>query len=55
MTHVSDPNRRMIRDRVSGTYLVRKGAMPAGSGVIVVRPMTFMGVTVESREVVGQS
>jgi hypothetical protein len=50
---VADPGRRAIRDRVSGTYLVKKSAQPAGSGPIVVRTMTFMGVTVQAKEVTG--
>jgi hypothetical protein len=50
---VSDSGRRAIRDRVTGTYLIRKRAQPAGSGPIVMRTMTFMGVTVQAREVTG--
>ena len=50
---VSDPGRRAIRDRVSGTYLIKKSAQPAGSGPIVMRTMTFMGVTVQAKDVTG--
>lgn len=30
----TDPNRQTLRDKLSGTYVVRRGALPAGRGPI---------------------
>jgi len=40
LTH--DPNRQTLRDKVAGTYVVRRGARPLGSGSLTY-PTYFIG------------
>ena len=47
----SDPCRQAIRDKFAHTYVVRKDAVPAGSGVIVFRTYVMLGTTFLFQEV----
>lgn len=51
----SDPCRQAIRDKFAHTYVVRKNAVPAGSGVIVYRTYVMLGTTFLFQEVKGSS
>ncbi len=51
----SDPCRQAIRDKFAHTYVVRKDAVPAGSGTIVYRTYAMLGTTFLFREVKGAS
>lgn len=46
-----DPNRQALRDKFAGTYVIRRSAVPAGTGSIVLRTYMFWGMTFLFREV----
>ena len=46
-----DANRQAIRDKFAGTYVIRLGATPAGTGQIRTRTYMFWGMTFLFREV----
>jgi RDD family len=46
-----DSNRQALRDKFAGTYVVRRGARPAGTGPVVLRNYMFWGMTFLFREV----
>ena len=46
-----DPHRQALRDKLAGTYVVRKTAEPAGTGKIVRRYYEFFGYNFIFREV----
>jgi uncharacterized RDD family membrane protein YckC len=47
----SDENRQMLRDKLAGTYVVRKGAVPVGEGPIVASTLFLLGYTLVYPEV----
>jgi uncharacterized RDD family membrane protein YckC len=47
----SDPSKQALRDKVAHTLVVRKDAVPAGTGKIVYRTYTLFGWTMISAEV----
>ena len=46
-----DKNRQAIRDKFAKTYVIRRGARPAGTGKIVFAPYNFLGSSFIFREV----
>jgi uncharacterized RDD family membrane protein YckC len=46
-----DGNRQMLRDKLVGTYVIRKGAVPVGEGPIRATTLFFLGYTVVFPEV----
>ena len=49
----SDPTRQAIRDKFAHTYVVRKDAVPEGSGTIVYRTYVMLGTSFLFQEVKG--
>ncbi len=46
-----DANRQALRDKFAHTYVIRAGAVPAGSGRVVYRTYTVFGATMLFQEV----
>jgi len=48
----NDPARQTLRDKLMGTYVVKRQAQPAGKGRRVLRYMHFMGMSLMYPEIV---
>lgn len=51
----SDPRRQALRDKFAHTYVIRKDAVPVGTGKIVYRVYTVFGMTLLVAEVLDAS
>ena len=51
----NDPNRQAFRDKIAGTYVIRRGAVPAGSGPIKYPTYFFIGMAFTLAEVQSQT
>ena len=47
----SDPSKQALRDKIAHTYVIRKNAVPAGTGQVVYRTYMLFGWTLLSAEV----
>jgi uncharacterized RDD family membrane protein YckC len=50
-----DANRQALRDKLAGTYVIRKGAVPGGGGPQAYVLIWFLGYSVMVREVRGEA
>ena len=48
---VGDPCRQTLRDKIAGTYIVRRGAKPAGRGRVGRSTLSFLGYSLSVDEV----
>jgi len=50
-----DPHRQAIRDKVAGTYVVRRKAVPIGAGKVIRHQYSMLGCNFLCREITAQS
>lgn len=49
---ISEETHQTLRDKTVGTYVIKKRAVPLGSGPIVIKVMSLVGLCLRVREVV---